>query len=196
MSISEKLDNITKEIGGKLDDTGSIEQQLQEIYEIIKSGAWPSGGGGSYELPTASASTKGGIKIGSGIEMNGDVAHVVQSRGVGFIDFTNPIASGDATDPSSWGQAFYTLDPGTDIWVVVNGIKISNVDETAFVSIACRGVALAGKVWAPGENINGYTQNHEAISVPIFYGDATATQIRTNNLSGCTYHIYPMKYAS
>lgn len=45
MSISEKLDSISKEIGGKLDDTGNIEKQLQEIYEIIKSGTWPSGGG-------------------------------------------------------------------------------------------------------------------------------------------------------
>lgn len=31
-----------------------------------------SGGGGSYTLPTASASTKGGIKIGSGLTMNGE----------------------------------------------------------------------------------------------------------------------------
>lgn len=31
-----------------------------------------SGGGGSYTLPTASASTKGGIKIGSGLTMDGE----------------------------------------------------------------------------------------------------------------------------
>ena len=31
-----------------------------------------SGGGGSYTLPTASASTKGGVKIGSGLTMDGE----------------------------------------------------------------------------------------------------------------------------
>lgn len=32
-----------------------------------------SSGGSSYELPTASAETKGGVKIGSGLSMNGEV---------------------------------------------------------------------------------------------------------------------------
>ena len=32
-----------------------------------------AGGGGSYTLPTASAETKGGIKIGSGLSMSGEV---------------------------------------------------------------------------------------------------------------------------
>lgn len=32
-----------------------------------------SGGGGSYTLPTASAETKGGVKIGSGLTMTGEV---------------------------------------------------------------------------------------------------------------------------
>lgn len=31
------------------------------------------GGGGSYTLPTASESTKGGVKIGSGLKMTGEV---------------------------------------------------------------------------------------------------------------------------
>ena len=38
MAISEQLDLISKEIGGKLDDNGNIEKQVQEIYNIIKSG--------------------------------------------------------------------------------------------------------------------------------------------------------------
>ena len=31
------------------------------------------GGGGTYHLPTASASVKGGVKIGTGLSMEGDV---------------------------------------------------------------------------------------------------------------------------
>ena len=32
-----------------------------------------SGGGGGYTLPTASSETKGGVKIGSGLSMNGEI---------------------------------------------------------------------------------------------------------------------------
>lgn len=46
MAISEQLDLISKEIGGKLDDNGNIEKQVQEIYDIIKSRQWPASGGG------------------------------------------------------------------------------------------------------------------------------------------------------
>lgn len=42
------------------------------IGEAIGNG----GGGGSYTLPTASGSTKGGVKIGSGLKMTGEVLSV------------------------------------------------------------------------------------------------------------------------
>lgn len=35
-----------------------------------------SGGGGSYHLPTASATVKGGVKIGAGLSMEDDVLSV------------------------------------------------------------------------------------------------------------------------
>ena len=44
------------------------------IGEAIDAG----GGGGSYTLPTASGSTKGGVKIGSGLKMTGEVLSVDQ----------------------------------------------------------------------------------------------------------------------
>lgn len=47
MSISSKLDLISEEIGGTLDGNSSIEKQVNEIYEIIKSGKWPVSSGGS-----------------------------------------------------------------------------------------------------------------------------------------------------
>lgn len=37
-----------------------------------------AGGGGSYTLPTASGSTKGGVKIGSGLKMTGEMLSVDQ----------------------------------------------------------------------------------------------------------------------
>lgn len=44
------------------------------ILGLIKKGG---GGGGEYHLPTASATTKGGVKIGDGLEMEGEVLKVV-----------------------------------------------------------------------------------------------------------------------
>lgn len=34
------------------------------------------GGGGTYHLPTASASVKGGVKVGSGLKMEGEALSV------------------------------------------------------------------------------------------------------------------------
>lgn len=43
---------------------------ISTIGDEISAGG---GGGGGYELPTASAETKGGVKIGSGLAMDGEV---------------------------------------------------------------------------------------------------------------------------
>lgn len=44
-----------------------------------------SGGGGGYTLPTASAETKGGVKIGSGLTMTGEVLSVTGGGGGGTM---------------------------------------------------------------------------------------------------------------
>lgn len=49
-----------------------------------------SSGGGTYELPTASAQTKGGVKIGSGLTMEGEVL-----KNNNPTPFTLPIAGAD-----------------------------------------------------------------------------------------------------
>ena len=54
------------------------------ILGLIKQGG---GGGGSYTLPTASPTTKGGVKIGAGLQMEGDV-----------LNATGGSMSYDATD--------------------------------------------------------------------------------------------------
>ena len=44
-----------------------------------------SGGGGGYTLPTASAETKGGVKIGTGLTMDGEVLSVTGGGGGGSL---------------------------------------------------------------------------------------------------------------
>lgn len=64
-------DNFKTINGQSIVGTGNIEIQ---------------GGGGSYELPTASASTKGGIKIGEGLSMDGEVLNADSEVYVGSIE--------------------------------------------------------------------------------------------------------------
>lgn len=49
-----------------------------------------SGGGTGYTLPTASTTRKGGIKVGEGLEMNGDTLNVILEGG---SDYSLPTAS-------------------------------------------------------------------------------------------------------
>ena len=54
------------------------------ILGLIKNSG---GGGGSYHLPTASASVKGGVKIGTGLSMDGDVLNVTGGGGGGTTNY-------------------------------------------------------------------------------------------------------------
>ena len=52
----------------KIDYTGS-----NEIFEVTELNGGGGGTSGDYELPTASSTVKGGIKVGSGLKMSGDI---------------------------------------------------------------------------------------------------------------------------
>lgn len=60
------------------------------ILGLIKKG----GGGGGYSLPTASENVKGGVKIGDGLEMEGEVLKVVGSDASITEDITTNIEVG------------------------------------------------------------------------------------------------------
>ena len=60
--------------GSVYDDNFTLLQKIRELSRrvaALENGG--GGGGGSYELPTASATVKGGVKIGSGLQMTGEV---------------------------------------------------------------------------------------------------------------------------
>lgn len=76
----------------------------------------------SYELPTASATQKGGVKIGSGLMMNGDVLSV-------------------NTDPSTGGIDYSITDlilTGTTLSIIQNGVSITE-DLSPLVSAGADG---------------------------------------------------------
>ena len=77
-------------------DTGNIKYgNGSSRWSALSYGGGPSGpGAGSYSLPTASGSTLGGIKIGSGLSIDG--SGVVTASGGGGGNYTLPAATSGA----------------------------------------------------------------------------------------------------
>lgn len=96
-------------------------QAGEEDYVLSGSGEWvpQTGGGGTYELPIASASTLGGVKVGDGLEI--DENGVLSATG----SSGDSIAEGDGititTDPQT-GVKTISVDAG-------NGLQINQDGE-------------------------------------------------------------------
>ena len=69
-----------------------------------------NGGDASYVLPTASATVKGGIKIGTGLQMSGDVCSTNISGGLRFLSVKDCVGTGP-TGSESVGD-FYVNEDG------------------------------------------------------------------------------------
>lgn len=68
------LHDTTVTVSGPLDPAYQNAQQDERISDLEESAV---SGGGSYTLPIASAETLGGVKVGDGLQMTGDVLGVV-----------------------------------------------------------------------------------------------------------------------
>lgn len=81
------------------DDNMTLLQAYKNLAKRVKaleeSGG---GGGGSYVLPTASASVKGGVKIGSGLQMDGEVLSATGGGGGGSVSFSWENGEADGED--------------------------------------------------------------------------------------------------
>lgn len=80
------------------------------VKKIGESGG--SSGGGSYTLPTASASTKGGVKIGSGLSMDGEV---LSATGAGKFTVTFTESNGDITADKTIAEIIEAKEAGDTV---------------------------------------------------------------------------------
>ena len=90
--------------------SGRLSGGAQDGYVLSYNGAtgrmkWveQSGGGGGYELPIASASTLGGIKVGSGLQINSET---------GVLSVTG---GGSGGGDGVWGQITGNIEDQTDL---------------------------------------------------------------------------------
>lgn len=74
------------------------------MYSASGNQYYPADVGGAYTLPTASADTKGGVKIGSGLTMTGDV---LSATGGGGADGLSAYASAQLGGYTDTEAAFY-----------------------------------------------------------------------------------------
>ena len=85
--------------------------------------AMSGGGGGGYTLPTASAEIKGGVKIGSGLTMTGEVLSVTGGGGGGNLYLHNFTFEFNSTNKLTCPLILTTSSPITskdDLWDILN----------------------------------------------------------------------------
>ena len=98
-------------------------QAGEEDYVLSGSGEWvpQTGGGGTYELPIATTTTLGGIKVGDGLEIdaNGKLSVVGGGGGGDTVEAGDGI---DITTDSQTGNKVISIDTG-------NGLQINQDGE-------------------------------------------------------------------
>lgn len=97
---------------------------LTTIDDAITSG----GGGGGYTLPTASAETKGGVKIGSGLTMEGEVLNnsnptpyslpTASAETLGGVKVGSGLSITDGVLSATGGGGSYTPDYVHDVLII------------------------------------------------------------------------------
>lgn len=104
-----------------MSSTNELKNFHDEVVEFMKTGV--VSGGASYTLPTASTTTKGGVKIGTGLAMSGDTLNCTVSSGT--LTEATSTAKGlmSAEDKAKLDSLEnYTLPDATDS--TLGGVKI------------------------------------------------------------------------
>ncbi len=128
-SSSKSVGNITTDAtqtssspGGdsffELDESGNVtlKSQYQNLWVpgwLAAGGIGEGGGGGGYVLPIASASTLGGIKVGSGLSIDANGVLSATGGGGGSVDHLSDIGDVTITDLAN-GQGI--------VWDAANGV--------------------------------------------------------------------------
>lgn len=137
-------------------------KQAQEIKELKENGG--GGGGTPYVLPTASADTKGGVKIGNGLTMTGQVLSADAQIPAGDSGDVGKVLTkyGENANQYGWvqSQAAYTSYNNS-----ISGLNAENVQ------MAIDELAQGGS--GGGSNVPDPTSNDENKFLVATYDDTT-----------------------
>lgn len=154
------------------------------ILGLIKKG----GGGGGYSLPTASATTKGGIKVGEGLEMDGDVLKVV---GGGDAEITEDITTNIEVGGVPSGS---TIEEGTTLTQLAKRMFVKEMAPTTTFTASGSGVKEVGTSVTPTLTL---VINSVGTGTPVsveFYNGSTLLDTQ-EYVAGTNSYSYTMESA-
>ena len=154
-------------------------------------GTWQAvgGGGSAYELPTASATVKGGIKVGDGLTMTGEVLSADPGWATLLWENSSPTSSFAAQTVSIQTEESY------DAFIVVS--REFNTSDRHTAEIVFKGVAGAVHCWASTTNNRNGMRNVtiNEWSPMGWYAQFSACEYNgsTSNSYCIPYRIYGLK---
>ena len=186
-------------------------QAGEEDYVLSGSGEWvpQTGGGGTYELPIASASTLGGIKVGDGLEIDANGKLSVVGGGGGGDSIAEGGGISITTDPQT-GVKTISVNTGDNLEVDPNTgeLNVTDVDYEAGQGIH---IGADYTLIEYIKNSGNYDQIIITDIIPVFsdkieldikFGAATVETVSDDKFFGCynnssaAYSYYGSLYLS
>lgn len=155
-------------------------------------GTWQvvSGGGSAYELPTASATIKGGIKVGDGLTMTGEVLSVDQGWATLLWTNASPTSSfaGQSVALDSDGSAYDTYDA-----YLVIALEFNSSDRHTS-EIIFKDVIGAIHCWASTNNNRNGQRTVNVYKTTFYASYGTMMQFQACEYNGSINNSYCIPY--
>lgn len=160
-----------------------VEALLLELKTAIEGG----GGGGGYVLPTASTTVKGGIKVGNGLEMDGEVLNATGADAAITEDIATNVEVGGIPSGS-------TIAKNTTLTELAKRMFLKETAPTITFTASGSGVKEVGTSVTPTLTLN-ITDKGTATPVEIeFYSGSTLLDTQAY-VSGTNSYAYTMSTA-
>lgn len=157
-----------------------VEALLLELKAAIEGG----GGGGGYVLPTASTTVKGGIKVGDGLEMDGEVLKATGADAAITEDIATNVEVGGIPSGS-------TIAKNTTLTELAKRMFLKETAPTITFTASGSGVKEVGTSVTPTLTLN-ITNKGTATPVEIeFYSGSTLLDTQAY-VSGTNSYAYTM----
>lgn len=160
-----------------------VEALLLELKAAIEGG----GGGGGYVLPTASTTVKGGIKVGNGLEMEGEVLNATGADAAITEDIATNVEVGGIPSGS-------TITKNTTLTELAKRMFLKETAPTITFTASGSGVKEVGTSVTPTLTLN-ITDKGTATPVEIeFYSGSTLLDTQ-EYVAGTNSYSYTMESA-
>ena len=157
-----------------------VEALLLELKAAIEGG----GGGGGYVLPTASTTVKGGIKVGNGLEMDGEVLNATGADAAITEDIATNVEVGGIPSGS-------TIVKNTTLTELAKRMFLKETAPTITFTASGSGVKEVGTSVTPTLTLN-ITDKGTATPVEIeFYSGSTLLDTQ-EYVAGTNSYTYTM----